>query len=73
MNFSYTVRKPTSDVPYIDRDGYGSFEPVQMSQAEAERVARGGGVVQVWVGGEMVREYAVAEPDLGLPQLELVA
>ena len=71
MMMFYTVRKPTSDVPYLDRSGHGSLEAVPMTEIEADRVAtQGGGVVQVW-RAELEREYPVsAAPEL--PWLEII-
>lgn len=61
----YTVRKNTY---YLDRDGYDSFQPVSMTQAQANRVAsQGDGVVEEY-RCEVVREYKVPEP--ALPVLE---
>lgn len=69
---SYTVRKPNFQPRYLDRQGYGSFQPVPMSRGEAERVAyEGGGIVEVWEAGELVREYAMPVPQV--PRLELIA
>ena len=61
----YTVSKNTY---YLDRSGYDAFQPMPMTEIEADRMAtQYGGVVQVW-RGELVREYEVPEPVL--PVLE---
>ena len=67
MNF-YTVRKNTY---YLDRLGYDAFEPVPMTEIEADRVAATDcrAVVQVW-RVKLERAYPVSAPVL--PQLELV-